>query len=99
MATILIVEDHAMSRQILVTLLEFAGHRILEAAEGEGALALACSGCPDLIICDILLPTMDGREFVRRLRTETAQTGTPVIFYTAWCRHPEDIRLDEAMKP
>lgn len=65
MATILIVEDHAMSRQILVTLLEFAGHRILEAAEGEGALALACSGCPDLIICDILLPTMDGREFVR----------------------------------
>lgn len=99
MATILIVEDHAMSRQILVTLLEFAGHRILEAAEGEGALALACSGCPDLIICDILLPTMDGREFVRRLRTETAQTGTPVIFYTAWCRHPEDIRLDEALKP
>ena len=99
MATILIVEDHAMSRQILVTLLEYAGHRVLEASEGEKALALARIEHPDLIISDILLPAMDGREFVRRLRTEAVQDDTPVIFYTAWCRHPEDVKLDEILKP
>lgn len=99
MATILVVEDHAMSRQILMTLLEYSGHRVLEAAEGEEAFELACRAHPDLIISDMLLPNMDGREFVRRLRTKAAQVDTPVIFYTAWCRHPEDIRLDESLKP
>jgi signal transduction histidine kinase/CheY-like chemotaxis protein len=99
MATILVVEDHAMSRQILMTLLEYSGHRVLEAVEGEEAFELACRVHPDLIISDILLPNMDGREFVRRLRTKAAQVDTPVIFYTAWCRHPEDIRLDVSLKP
>ncbi|HZX46711.1 MAG TPA: hybrid sensor histidine kinase/response regulator [Clostridia bacterium] len=99
MATILVVEDHAMSRQILMTLLEYSGHRVLEASEGEEAFELACRVRPDLIISDILLPNMDGREFVRRLRTKAVQVDTPVIFYTAWCRHPEDIRLDESLKP
>ena len=99
MATILVVEDHAMSRQILMTLLEYSGHRVLEAAEGEEAFELACRVRPDLIISDILLPAMDGREFVRRLRTEAVQDDTPVIFYTAWCRHPEDVKLDEILKP
>jgi signal transduction histidine kinase/CheY-like chemotaxis protein len=99
MATILVVEDHAMSRQILMTLLEHSGHRVLEAAEGEEAFELACRMQPDLIISDMLLPNMDGREFVRRLRTKAVHADTPVIFYTAWCRHPEDIRLDESLKP
>jgi CheY-like chemotaxis protein len=86
MATILVVEDHAMSRQILMTLLEYSGHRVLEAAEGEEAFELACRAHPDLIISDMLLPNMDGREFVRRLRTKAAQVDTPVIFYTASIR-------------
>lgn len=99
MATILIVEDHAMSRQVLNTLLRYMGHRVLEAAEGIEALALARTEHPDLVISDILLPAMDGMEFVRRLRAETDQAGIPVIFYTAWCRHPEDIHLDQTFEP
>ena len=97
MATILVVEDHAMSRQVLKTLLGYMGHRVLEAADGSAALALARSEQPDLVISDILMPTMDGVEFVRRLREEEALRNTPVIFYSATYRMPEAIRLGQAV--
>ncbi|MBI5441236.1 MAG: response regulator [Deltaproteobacteria bacterium] len=96
MSTILIVEDHAISRHALKTLLGYYGHRLLEAADGSAALALARSERPDLIISDIVMPTMDGLEFVRRLRAEEGLETTPVIFYTATYRLPEARRLVQA---
>ena len=83
MATILIVDDRPINRDFLVTLLGYRGHRLLEAADGAEALEVARAGRPDLIISDILMPTMDGYEFVRRLRTDTEVGHTPVIFSTA----------------
>src|ERR1700721_3020509 len=82
-ATILIVEDSPTSREYLVTTLEHAGHRLHQAKDGSEALAVVLAEHPDLIICDILMPTMDGYEFVRRLRCELANEKTPVIFCTA----------------
>jgi signal transduction histidine kinase/CheY-like chemotaxis protein len=99
MAKILIVEDHGMSRQVLHTLLGYLGHRVLEAAVGTEALDIAQTEYPDLIISDILLPVMDGLEFVRQLRNNGALHSTPVIFYTARCRHTEDICPDSALGP
>jgi signal transduction histidine kinase/CheY-like chemotaxis protein len=83
MATILIVDDHPMNRAFLVTLLGYAGHQSLEAANGAEALESVRAAPPDLVIADVLMPTMDGYEFVRRLRTEPAIARTPVVFYTA----------------
>ncbi len=97
MSTILIVEDHAMSRQVLKTLLGYFGHRLLEASDGSAALALASAEHPDLIITDILMPTMDGVEFVRLLRADEGLKKTPVIFYTATYRLPEARRLGEGV--
>lgn len=97
MSIILIVEDHAMSRQMLKTLLGYMGHRVLEAADGSAALALARSEQPDLIISDVAMPTMDGLEFVRLLRREKNMEETPVIFYTATYRIPEARRLSEGL--
>lgn len=99
MATILIVEDHHMSRELLHTLLGYMGHRILEAANGLEALALAHSEHPDLVISDILLPEIDGMEFVRLLRSEPAHNGTPVIFYTATYRLPEALHWGKTFEP
>ena len=82
-ATILIVEDSPTSREYLVTTLEHAGHCLHQAIDGLEALAVAKAEHPDLIICDILMPTMDGYEFVRRLRCEPVTEKTPVIFCTA----------------
>src|SRR6266404_6018819 len=55
-------------------------HRVLEAIDGAEALALVKSARPDLVISDILMPTMDGYEFVHRLRADPVIAGIPVIF-------------------
>jgi len=93
MTTILIVEDHALSRQALTTLLGYYGHRLLEATEGSAALEITRTEHLDLIITDIVMPTMDGVEFVRQLRADKRMEKTPVIFYTATYRLPEARRL------
>jgi signal transduction histidine kinase/CheY-like chemotaxis protein len=83
MATVLVVDDQASNRELIVTLLKYAGHVPLEAADGHLALAQVRAMRPQLVICDILMPTMDGYEFVRQLRAEPAIAHTEVIFYTA----------------
>ena len=83
MATILVVDDRSTNRQLVVTLLSYGGHRLLEAANGAEALALVRTEHPDLVITDILMPTMDGFEFVQFLRADPALAATKVVFYTA----------------
>lgn len=86
MATILVVDDDPTARDLLSTVLTYAGHRVETAADGAEALQQArarADGPPDLVIADLLMPTMDGFEFVRRLREEPALNRTPVVFYTA----------------
>ena len=83
MSTILIVDDHHLSRQFLVALLGFDHHRLLEAADGADALLLARTDPPDLVITDIMMPRMDGYQFVKALRADPALAAIPVIFYSA----------------
>jgi PAS domain S-box-containing protein len=83
MATILVVDDRPDNRSFLVTLLGYSGHQLVEAMDGEEALTKARDHRPDLVITDLLMPTMDGFEFVRRLRSEAALSDVRVIFYTA----------------
>lgn len=83
MATILVVDDSHLSRRFLVTLLGYFDHEMLEAGDGGEALESLRSGKIDLAITDVLMPTMDGYEFLHRLRAEARIRHTPVIFYTA----------------
>lgn len=83
MATILILDDRATNREFLVTLLRYDGHTLLEAVGAEEALAIVGEMCPDLVIADVLMPDVDGFEFVRRLRAEPPIAHTRVMFYTA----------------
>jgi CheY-like chemotaxis protein len=80
MASILIVDDRPTNRQFLLTLLGYTSHRLLEAADGAQALEIVRAERPDLVITDILMPTMDGYAFVKQLRGESAIAATPVIF-------------------
>ncbi len=95
-ATILVVDDRSTNREFLSTLLGNAGHRLLEADDGAGGLAVARAERPEVIISDILMPTMDGYEFVRRLRADAALAHTPVIFFTAHYHEREAINLARA---
>jgi PAS domain S-box-containing protein len=96
MATILVVDDQPVNREFLVTLLSYGGHRLLEASDGREGLVRAAAEKPDLIITDLLMPTMDGFEFVRQLRADPALAETAVVFYTATYLETEARSLAEA---
>jgi signal transduction histidine kinase/DNA-binding LytR/AlgR family response regulator len=83
MATILVVDDYPTNREVLVTLLGYFHHRVLEAGDGVEGLEMVSTAKPDLIIADILMPTMNGFEFVGKLRRNPSTSGIPVIFYSA----------------
>ena len=73
---ILIVDDNEMNRDILVTRLQTQGYELLQAADGEEALAAAREQLPDLILLDIMMPKIDGIEVCRRLKGDPAMPFT-----------------------
>lgn len=89
MATILVVDDRPINREFLVTLLGYAGHRVVAAGDGAQALDVARAEQPALVISDVLMPIMDGIEFANRLHAEPAIRHIPLIFYTATFRLTE----------
>jgi diguanylate cyclase (GGDEF)-like protein/PAS domain S-box-containing protein len=93
MATILVVDDRPSNREYLRALLGLTGHRLLEAHDGAQALASARAEHPDLIITDILMPTMDGYEFVQQLRADPRLAPIRVIFYSAVFAERETLEM------
>jgi two-component system, cell cycle sensor histidine kinase and response regulator CckA len=89
MATVLIVDDRAANREIARASLDYGGYQVIEATEGRQALNLARAKHPDVILTDVLMPGMDGYEFVRELRSDPETAGIPVLFYTANYREDE----------
>ena len=81
MFRILVVEDHQELRQLFVRVLEKNGYTALSASNGQEALKLMENSYVDLIICDIMMPVMDGYELVRTIR-ESGMT-MPVLMITA----------------
>ena len=96
MAKILVVDDRPFNRQFLLTLLSYTGHQLMEAADGAAALDMVRAERPELVISDILMPTMDGFQFAQRVRAEPEIAATAIIFYTATYREPEARALAEA---
>lgn len=96
MATIGVVDDVAINRELLAVVLRARGHRVVEAADGMTALEMVRRERPDLVICDILMPGMDGYAFVRALRTDPLMAATPVVFCSAHYLEPEARQLARA---
>lgn len=89
MATILIVDDHLPHRLLFTTVLAKEGHRLIEANDGPEGLEKIRSEHPDLAIVDIPMPSMDGFQFVQKLREDPETAGLPVIFYSDSYNHRE----------
>ncbi len=80
---ILVIEDEETVRKNLVRLLDLEGYRVEEAANGTEGVAAALSRKPDLVICDIGMPGLNGFGVLARLRAEPATAGIPFVFLTA----------------
>ena len=80
--TVLVIDDNNDIRQYEHTLLQDE-YIVLEAADGKEGLEVAKKEVPDLVICDVMMPVMDGLEFTEQLKTNTATSHIPVIMLTA----------------
>jgi two-component system, cell cycle response regulator DivK len=94
--TILVVEDQEDNRQILRDLLASSGFLMIEAHDGQQALAMARSQRPDLILMDIQLPVVDGYEATRSIKRDPELKHIPVIAVTSYALSGDEERAREA---
>lgn len=83
MATILVIEDNQAIRENITEILEMADYQVIEAADGKQGLMLAESQHPDLIVCDLSLPILDGFVVLQMLNKDDKPCKVPFIFLTA----------------
>ena len=90
---ILIADDDAFIRKLIATTLEdVAGFRLIEAADGEEALAVAEEHEPRLVFLDVDMPRRDGLNVCRALRDRSALRHTRIVMLTAGCEHERAAR-------
>ncbi len=82
MKTILIVEDHSSIRENISEILELKGYRTWVAKNGKAGLSMAKEKQPDIILCDVLMPEMDGYHVFRSLKGSPETMNIPFIFVT-----------------
>jgi CheY-like chemotaxis protein len=79
LSRILVVEDEPAQRALLRRILERAGHEVSDAGDGAAALQAVRESSPDLVVTDMMMPVMGGAELIRRLRSEPATAGIPIL--------------------
>jgi two-component system cell cycle response regulator len=82
-ARILVIEDNPANLELMSYLIGAFGHAALAAVDGEAGLEVALREQPDLIVCDIQLPKLDGYQVLQRLKTYPALRNVPVVAVTA----------------
>jgi CheY-like chemotaxis protein len=78
-ARILIVDDEPDIRFMMRLIFERAGHKVTEARHGAAGLTSVKAAPPDLVITDVMMPTMDGLEFIERLRSNPKTAAIPIL--------------------
>lgn len=81
--TILVVDDESNMRLLIRMILESAGYEVVEAAHGAAALDRVKESRPDMMVTDLMMPVMSGRELVERLRADPETASLPIIVVSA----------------
>jgi DNA-binding response OmpR family regulator len=89
---VLVIDDEPDVLLLCRMNLQFAGHEVLEAADGEHGLELARNEHPDCIVLDIMLPSVDGLSVLRELSRHPATRETPVVLLTAKVQREDQLR-------
>ena len=95
MRKILVAEDNAVNRELLREILEASDYEVIEAEDGEQALAKVTSAAPDLMLLDINMPVLDGFGVLQRLRN-SASPKVPVVAVTAYAMKEDRERITAA---
>lgn len=80
---ILVVDDDPMIVRLLRLNFEMDGYDVVEASNGKEALGAVAEHKPDLVVCDVMMPVMDGLEVVERLRKDTKTASLPIVMLSA----------------
>jgi CheY-like chemotaxis protein len=91
--TILLADDHEDNRLALLTVLTREGYRTLGAANGQEAVDVAREHLPDLVLMDLAMPVMDGRQAMRLLKEDPLTAHIPVVVLTAMALSVDRERL------
>lgn len=83
MAKILIIEDTVQLRESIADVLELEGFEVILASDGKSGVKIALETLPDLVLCDIVMPGMDGYDVLQALKTSDGLLPFPFIFITA----------------
>ena len=83
MARVLLIEDDVTQRMIASFALKKAGHEVREAPDGEQGLVAARAAPPELVVCDVMMPGIDGYAVVAAMRADAALVNVPVVLLTA----------------
>ena len=95
--SVLIADDDEFIRRLVVTTLEdVSGVRLVEARDGREAIDVASRERPALILLDVAMPSMDGIEACRRLRSSPETSATPIVMLTAHAAEGDETRALEA---
>jgi twitching motility two-component system response regulator PilH len=81
MAKILVIDDSRFQRRLISSVLEEKGYKVVTAGDGREGFAMAIRESPDLVICDLLMPEIDGYSFLRMVREESLDI--PVLVFTS----------------
>jgi DNA-binding response OmpR family regulator len=83
MTTILVIEDELPIRELIAEMLMLEDFEVLQAGNGREGIDIAQSQCPNLIICDVMMPVLDGYGVLTALQQDTSTASIPFIFLTA----------------
>lgn len=96
MATILVTEDNPTSLKLATVLLSKAGHKVLQARDGEAAVSAARMHRPDLVLMDVQMAGMDGLAATRLLKQDPATRMIPVVALTAFAMRGDEEKIMQA---
>jgi CheY-like chemotaxis protein len=83
MVKVLVVDDESNMRSLIGMILKSAGFEVVEAAHGAAALERVRDSRPDLLVTDLMMPVMNGRELIERLRADPETASIPIVVVSA----------------
>jgi DNA-binding response OmpR family regulator len=92
---VLVVEDEAALAKVLKLRLEMEGFEVRAAGDGQEAMEMIAQERPDIVVCDLMMPVMDGKQVTRAIKSDKKLKSIPVLILSALKRQQE---MDELAK-